>query len=265
MQQIVTTNTETKLNSLTASVMGVDLDLMSLNKAVEKLASIAIETKQVSPVKVGFVNANSINVLWNDDELRQAISAFDYIFPDGIGLKIASFLHRNYRIHNVSGTDLVPALLSALEPTGQRVFLLGDQPAAIKSVAQHFPQLFPTSALAGYHHGFFDAECGDGVIELINHSESDILLVGMSTPKQEKWINSYGSALNVRMQIAVGGLFQYWDNRLQRAPLVARNLGCEWLCILWQQPHKWRRYVLGNPLFLIRAVQSILHDNSSRR
>lgn len=263
MQRIVTPNTETGVEPLANSVMGVDLDLLALNKAVEKLVSIAVDTKQRSPVKVGFVNANSINELWNDDELRQAISAFDYVFPDGIGIKIASFLHGNYRTHNVSGTDLVPAFLSALELTGQRVFLLGDQPAAIKSVAYHFPQLFPTSVLAGYHHGFFDAGSSDGVIELIDHSESDILLVGLSTPKQEKWINSFGSALNVRMQIAVGGLFQYWDNRLQRAPLLARNLGCEWLCILWQQPHKWRRYILGNPLFLMRVVKSVLQDHSS--
>lgn len=263
MQRIVTSNTETKLEPSATSVMGVDLDSSALDKAVEKLVSVATETKQRSSIKIGFVNANSINLLWNDDELREAISAFDYVFPDGVGLKIASFLHGNYRTHSVSGTDLVPALLSALELTGQRVFLLGDQPAAIKRVAQHFPQLFPASVLAGYHHGFFDAASSDSVIELINQSESDILLVGLSTPKQEKWINSYGAALNVRMQIAVGGLFQYWDNRLQRAPLLARNLGCEWLCILWQQPHKWRRYVLGNPLFLMRAFHSVLQDQSS--
>lgn len=263
MQQIVTPHAGSNLGLLSTSVMGVDLNVIAFHDAIDKLIDIAIETKRKSSVKIGFVNANSINVLWSDVELQQAISAFDYIFPDGIGLKIASYFQGVYPVHNISGTDLVPELLAAFELTGQRVFLLGDQPEAIGNVAWHFQRLFPTSVLAGYHHGFFDADSCDNVIELINYSESDILLVGMSTPKQEKWLIRHGSALDVGIQIAVGGLFQYWDNRLRRAPLYARKLGLEWLCILFQQPHKWRRYILGNPLFLIRALRSSLNEGSS--
>lgn len=263
MQQIVSRNAEHAPDAGPTSVMGVDLNLVTMSEALYRLIASVKDSSQKLPVKVGFVNANSINILWNDHELQEAISAFDYVFPDGIGLKLASYLHGEFPIDSISGTALVPALLAAPELTGQRVFLLGDQPTAIKSVAQHFPRLFSTSMLAGYHHGFFKPENSDNVIKLINSSESDILLVGMGTPEQEKWLNRYSSVLDVRIQIAVGGLFQYWDNRLKRAPPGARKLGLEWLCILWQQPFKWRRYLIGNPLFLMRAVQSMLQDTSS--
>jgi len=92
-----------------------------------------------------------------------------------------------------------------------------------------------------------------------------VLLVAMGNPRQESWIHQHRAALRVPISIGVGGLFDHWAGRLRRAPGWVRELGIEWMQILLQQPHKWRRYVLGNPKFLARAVRSAARERRERR
>ena len=77
----------------------------------------------------------------------------------------------------------------------------------------------------------------------------------MGNPRQEQWLHEYRRQLDVSLCLGVGGLFHYWAGGLRRAPGWLRHLGDEWLGILLQQPHKARRYLLGNPLFLWRIVR----------
>ena len=94
------------------------------------------------------------------------------------------------------------------------------------------------------------------VIRQINQAQPDVLLVGMGNPLQERWIHRHRHQLDVPLCIGVGGLFHYWAGDLQRAPIWLRRWGAEWLGILLQQPHKARRYLLGNPLFLYRILRN---------
>jgi N-acetylglucosaminyldiphosphoundecaprenol N-acetyl-beta-D-mannosaminyltransferase len=81
------------------------------------------------------------------------------------------------------------------------------------------------------------------------------LLVGMGNPLQERWIHDHEAALDVPVMMAVGGLFDHWAGNLRRAPAFVRRLGFEWLQLLLQQPHKFPRYALGNPMFLARTAR----------
>lgn len=100
------------------------------------------------------------------------------------------------------------------------------------------------------------------MIEKINVARPDLLLVGMGNPRQEYWIHAHKAKLRVPVCIGVGGLFDHWAGNLKRAPLWVRRQGFEWLQILLQQPFKWRRYLVGNPKFLIRIVQQLPRDRS---
>ena len=116
---------------------------------------------------------------------------------------------------------------------------------------------FPGWTQAGFYHGFFhDRQSTDEVIRCINRSRPNLLLIGMGNPLQEQWIHRHRQRLEVPLCLGVGGLFHYWAGDLRRAPPWLRRLGAEWLGILFQQPHKARRYLLGNPLFLWRAIRS---------
>jgi N-acetylglucosaminyldiphosphoundecaprenol N-acetyl-beta-D-mannosaminyltransferase len=81
-----------------------------------------------------------------------------------------------------------------------------------------------------------------------------LLLVGMGNPLQEQWIDRNLTRLHVPLCMGTGGLFDHWAGNIKRAPRWVRRLGCEWLQLLLQQPHKWRRYLLGNPAFLYRMA-----------
>ena len=112
-------------------------------------------------------------------------------------------------------------------------------------------RLFPGWEQAGHHHGYLTTpELNEAAIAQINASRSDLLLVGMGNPLQENWIHRHRDRLQVRLAMGTGGLFTYWSGDLTRAPAWVRRLGYEWAHILVSQPHKARRYILGNPLFL---------------
>ena len=92
------------------------------------------------------------------------------------------------------------------------------------------------------------------VLRQIAAARPDVLLVGMGNPLQEQWIHAHRARLDVPLVIGVGGLLNFWSGNVPRAPAWLRRFGAEWLFVLWQQPHKARRYLLGNPLFLARIL-----------
>lgn len=203
--------------------------------------------------RIAFVNANNYNQAHRYPAYVGALDRFQHIFYDGIGMQLATRLHRLSGIANISGTDLIPAILTHTE-SPIRVFLLGGMTQEIDAVACRFEDRYPHCRLAGCHHGYFDDD--RAVIAQINASAADFLLVGMGTPRQEIWLERYRDALRPRLSAAVGGLFGYWSGRLHRAPRWLRGLGLEWSYILAQQPTKWRRYLVGNPAFVARAFRA---------
>jgi N-acetylglucosaminyldiphosphoundecaprenol N-acetyl-beta-D-mannosaminyltransferase len=236
------------------TVLGVTIADVAMSEAVEIVHSM-LRRRDSRARSVYFVNAHSLNVAAADRAYRDVLNAGDIVFGDGTGVRWAARL-RGVRLRdNVNGTDLVPALLAATAGFGYRYFLLGADEESIDRAADHAAAAFPGWTLTGRHHGYLtnpdlDAEA----VDRINRARPDLLLVGMGNPLQERWIEAHRSQLAVPVCLGVGGLFQYWAGTLRRAPRWLRGRGFEWLGILAQQPSKARRYLLGNPLFLARAL-----------
>lgn len=209
---------------------------------------------------VHFANAATLNLAAADAAYRRALNDADYVYGDGTGVRWAAAM-RGVRLQsNLNGTDLMPALIE--RRAGIRVFLLGGTEALNEAAARGFPEIFSGAVLAGRHHGYFDhRNCGE-VIDLINAARPDLLLVGFGNPLQERWISTWKDRLDVPLTAGVGGLFSYWAGSLTRAPERFRRYGVEWLHILASQPHKARRYLLGNPLFLLRMMAWLPSDNA---
>jgi N-acetylglucosaminyldiphosphoundecaprenol N-acetyl-beta-D-mannosaminyltransferase len=198
-----------------------------------------------------FVNAHTLNLAWADPEYRRALGSADWVFGDGTGVRWAVRVLHGARLRdNVNGTDLVPALLGS--DLGLRYYLLGASEDAIERSAAWARAAFPGWQQVGHHHGYVPLEDCAALVEKINASRPHLLLVGMGNPKQERWILAQRARLDVPLCMGVGGLFDYWAGDLRRAPAWLRRLGFEWLHLLVAQPRKFRRYVLGNPLFLWR-------------
>jgi exopolysaccharide biosynthesis WecB/TagA/CpsF family protein len=201
-----------------------------------------------TPITVAFMNMRNFIAVQDSPTALTAFAAMDQVYADGMGLQIGRRLARLPRFGRVSGTDTVPLLLQRMAP-GTRVYLLGGNDAVSSSAAARFPALFPGAVLAGAHHGFFGASDNDDVLAGIVAAAPDILLVGMGSPLQERWLLRHRSRLRVKLAICVGGLFHYWARDLYRAPPSLQDLGLEWLWILAQQPYKWRVYTVDAARF----------------
>jgi N-acetylglucosaminyldiphosphoundecaprenol N-acetyl-beta-D-mannosaminyltransferase len=235
-------------------LFGVPIQNCTTGEALARLARVLLAPTR-PPHVVFFVNAHTLNLACSAPEYRRVLCSADEVFGDGTGVRWAARLVRGVRMAgNVNGTDLVPELLRSPPGRSLRYYLLGAQPDAIERAAAHAAKVFPGWALAGHHHGYVEPDASGDVIDAINAAQPELLLVGMGNPKQEAWIAANRGRLRVALVMGTGGLFDYWAGDLDRAPGWMRWLGVEWFHLLRRQPRKARRYLLGNPLFLGRAL-----------
>jgi len=202
-----------------------------------------------------FINPNNINIACENTRYKQLLLSAQQVFPDGVGLQIGAKLTNQPISENVNGTDLFPLLWRSCHKSGLKIYLLGAAPGVAKRCAEHMEKEYGQGVIAGYSHGYFDRTQESEVIQKINQSKADLLLVALGTPRQELWIARQTNQLTVPFKMGVGGLLDFYAGRIPRAPLRWRNLGLEWLWRLRQEPSRlWRRYLLGNPLFLCRVL-----------
>jgi len=239
-------------------VLGVTVNRYTVSQAVAKVDHFI---RQGGTYAVYFVNAHTLNLAAEDREYRDILNAGDLVLNDGIGLDIALSVNATRFPANLCGTDFVPELCQYAVEGGHSVFFLGGRLGIAERAAEALKQYFPELNICGTHHGYFDKESCKDVLECIYRTEPDILLVGFGNPLQEEWIHEHKDRLPECVAIGVGALFDYLAGKESRAPRVVRTLRCEWIYRLLMAPgSKWRRYVLGNPLFLYRVYKARLLD-----
>ncbi len=176
------------------------------------------------------------------------------VLPDGIGLQIGCRMRGLALAANVNGTDLFPRLCERAARDGLSLFLLGARPGVAEAVADNMRRRYPELIVAGARHGYFAPSEESDLIARINASGARILLVAFGVPRQELWLAEHRDRLRPPVRMGVGGLFDFYSGRIPRAPLWLREIGLEWTWRLAQEPGRmWRRYLLGNPLFLYRV------------
>ncbi len=206
--------------------------------------------------RVAFLNADCVNRLFEDVEYRLALDNFEFKYADGVGMRIAAHFQDEEFIDNVNGTDLFPLLIQRMAQEESRVFLLGGKPGVAQNVADRLERQNPALSVVGAQHGYFNSDQAQSIIDQINKSQANILFVAFGAPMQEKWIAQYANQLNPKLIVGVGGLFDFYSGKVSRAPKWMRDRSLEWVWRLLVQPKdKARRYLVGNPLFLIRALR----------
>ncbi len=215
-----------------------------------------------APVQIAFVNADCVNLAASDPIYRETLAGMDWVFTDGIGMKIAGKMLGQPVRENVNGTDLFPRLCAQFASSGHRVFLLGAKPGVATQVAAWAAASFPGMIIAGTQDGYFDEAETDRVLRTIRQSGADVLFVAMGAPRQEKWIRQYAAKTGATVTLGVGGLFDYYSGNIPRAPLWMRRLGLEWIFRLIQEPGRlWKRYLVGNWVFMARVTADRLQQS----
>ncbi|MFO1034104.1 MAG: WecB/TagA/CpsF family glycosyltransferase [Hyphomicrobiales bacterium] len=225
------------------------------------------------PRTVAFANAHCINVAAKDTAYRWALGRASAILPDGSGLQIAAKLAGSRFVENLNGTDLFLPLLKDAAARGVKVYFLGSAPGVAEKAASTARGLLPDLQVAGIRHGFFTADEEAEIIAAINKSEAGLVLVAMGVPKQDVWIARNRHRLTAQVVMGVGAQFDFWSGRVSRAPAFLRRSGMEWVWRFAIEPRRmFRRYVIGNPEFLLRAATAWLrkktafdYDGAARR
>ncbi|MEM6355499.1 MAG: WecB/TagA/CpsF family glycosyltransferase [Pseudomonadota bacterium] len=157
---------------------------------------------------------------------------------------------------NLNGTDLFLPLCRAAADRGLSIYILGSRPGEAAAAAEKAAALAPGLRIAGTADGYFGAEEEDYVIERSNRSGADILLVALGVPRRNVWIAKHRTGLAPRLAMGVGAQFDFWLGRVSRAPLPWRRAGREWAWRLMLELRRLLlRYVLGNPVFVVRAAK----------
>lgn len=204
--------------------------------------------------QLAFVNPDCLNIAWENDEYRNVLKSADRILPDGIGIHLGCRILGTRLVSNLNGTDLFPRLCERAATNRIGIFLLGAKPGIAAKAATEIRKKHPKLQITGTMHGYFPQEQTGEVIEKINASGAGIVFVAMGAPQQELWLATHSDQLTVPLGIGVGGLFDFHSGNIQRAPVWVRELGMEWVWRLLMEPRRmWRRYVVGNPLFLLRV------------
>jgi exopolysaccharide biosynthesis WecB/TagA/CpsF family protein len=237
---------------------------MSNTTMAEAVAWMTSRCSRRQVTQVAFVNPDCLNLSLRDKAYAAVLQNVEQVLPDGIGIKIGCRLKGVAMRDNLNGTDLFPILCEAAAQQGLSVFLLGAKPGIAEATATNMQVRFPALDIAGTHHGYIEAADEPGVIETINRSGADILLVAMGAPRQELLLARWKHQLQAPLRMGVGGLFDYYSGSIPRAPIWMREIGMEWVWRLIQEPGRmWRRYVIGNPAFIYRVWRESADESAA--
>jgi exopolysaccharide biosynthesis WecB/TagA/CpsF family protein len=227
-----------------------DLDWESALRLVDELACLPVGQTAVS-----FVNAHNMLLMLRDGDYREVLER-NLVLPDGIGLDIASRAAHGVSFPaNLNGTDFVPALLTYMDRP-KRIGLIGGRRDVVDTAADKFRRHAPWHEFVVISDGYFDRAAGAPILDEIARQRLDVLIVGMGTPLQEKWVDENIEPQHARLVLTVGALFDFVSGIVPRAPALVRAARFEWAFRLSQEPGRlWRRYLLGVPLFFYEIAR----------
>ena len=236
------------------SILGVRVGSLTLSDLLEHVSRLVASGGQHV---VMYANVHVLNTAYLDPELRRILNEADLVYCDGAGVKLAGQLLGGSLPERMTGADWIYALCAHCQKTGHSLFFLGGSPGIAARAEEVLCKQYPGLLVRGTQHGYIhDASAHSAeAVAAINAARPDILLVGMGTPVQEKWIAGHSQALEVPVCWSVGALFDYVAGVVPRGPRWILNHGFEWLYRLYVEPRRLgTRYVVGNPLFLARVL-----------
>ena len=218
-------------------------------------------------VLINTINAHSYNTAQKDELFAESLSKGDYLIPDGASIvKACKFLKANSQPkERIAGWDLFSFEMDRLERKSEKrkesieklkVMFMGSSEKVLAKIKERaavdYPNLEVVTCSPPYKPEFSD-EDNRAIIQAINEANPDLLWIGMTAPKQEKWTYQHWKELIIHCHVGtIGAVFDFYAGTAQRAPLWWQEHSLEWLYRLVKEPRRmWRRYIIGNPLFLI--------------
>lgn len=203
-----------------------------------------------------YANAHTANMAIHDESFRRTLSESEILYADGASVVWASRYASEKLPERMTSADYFPKFARRCADLGLSLYFLGGIDGIAQAASDRLTKDIPHLRIVGHHHGHFALDCSDEIVADINASGADVLVVGMSSPRQELWLARHAGKISTPVRWCVGALFDYLAGVERRAPAWMCRIGGEWLFRLLVDPiGKWRRYILGNPLFVWNTMK----------
>lgn len=215
----------------------------------DKLEHVKVEQKTL----VSTINQYSYCIAEKDNEFKNALLQSDILLPDGVGIIAASKLLYGKGMPKIAGADMHRFLLKKLDKEGGSCFYLGASEPTLEKIGERLSKEYPNIKMGAYSPPFkpiFSEADSEAMIEAVNSFEPDVLFVGMTAPKQEKWAHTHKRHLNIGLICSIGAVFDFYAGTVERPGKIWINLGMEWLGRLIKEPRRmWKRYIYYGTVF----------------
>ena len=205
---------------------------------------------------INTINAHSYNTALKDPLFAEALLKGDALIPDGAGIVMAcKWLSTPQRpLERIAGWDLFQFEMDKLNKKGGKCFFMGSSEKVLSLIKEKAAVVYPNITVETYSPPYkpeFSDEESRQMVDTVNRVSPDLLWVGMTAPKQEKWTYTHYDELDVKGHIGtIGAVFDFFAGTVERAPEAWQKHGMEWAYRLLKEPRRmWRRYLLGNMLF----------------
>lgn len=214
---------------------------------------------------INTINAFSYNNARKDVLFEEALTKGDVLIPDGISIvRVCKWLNaKSQPKQRIAGWDLFIFEMNKLNEKGGKVMFLGSSEKVLGLIREKAAKTYPNLEVVTYSPPYkpqFTVEDDLNMVKAINDANPDLLWIGMTAPKQEKWTYANWDRLNINCHVGtVGAVFDFFAGTYKRAPQIWQTLGLEWLYRLLAEPRRmWRRYIIGNTEFLTLAIREKL-------
>ena len=221
---------------------------------------------------INTVNAHSFNTAKKDQLFADALTNGDVLIPDGVSIvKACKWIKaKSLPKERIAGWDLFSFEMEKLERESEElrtkseeskiVMFMGSSQKVLDLIVKRAAEVYPHLKVVTYSPPYkpeFSDEDNKAIIDAINAANPDLLWIGMTAPKQEKWTYSHWNELNIHCHVGtIGAVFDFFAGTVERAPIWWQDHGLEWLYRLIKEPKRmWRRYIIGNSLFLWNMVK----------
>ena len=220
----------------------------------KSLGSIDFDNNKI----INTINPHSYCLSRYDKLFYEALQSSDILLPDGTGIVLASKILNNQTINKIAGADIHQYLLHQANLKTQKVFYLGAAQSTLllieDKVKKEFPNIIVSSFSPPYKPRFSDKETAQ-MLEKVNDFKPDILFVGMTAPKQEKWVFANKENIDANTIVSIGAVFDFYAGTIKRPGNFWVSIGLEWLPRFLKEPKRLaRRNLVSTPKFLLEII-----------
>jgi N-acetylglucosaminyldiphosphoundecaprenol N-acetyl-beta-D-mannosaminyltransferase len=228
-------------------VLGVPVHCVEISGVIKEIESWIADARPTRYVAI--TGMHGVSESRKDEQFREILKEADLVVPDGMPLIWLANWHRHPMHQRVSGTELLEGFC---QTTGSRYrhFFYGGAPGVADDLAQHLSHRFGIVVAGTYTPPFrpLTREEEAEVLTRVEFAAPDVMWIGLSTPKQERWMHAHRDKLPVPVMLGVGAAFDFSTGRVRRAPTWMGSVGLEWFFRLLVDPKRlWRRYLVTIP------------------